>query len=69
MDKPFKKVAAEGVIPPKSKFRPESIYSDSFFVMTDNGIAIAYFNFEDSLWHIHHNDYATEVRYWLEEIE
>lgn len=43
-------------------------WSDSYFVMTDNGKAVAYYDFEMKDWMITQNNYATKVLYRLEDL-
>ena len=45
------------------------LWTKSVFVQSDNGIGIGYYDIEDKIWRIHHNDIATTAIYWLEEIE
>lgn len=69
----FRKVLASERIPEKDNsetlaIRP-SIYSKSVYVMTENGMTIAYYNHEENGWRSSERDNYTEVVYWLEEIE
>ena len=43
-----------------------SIYSKALFAMTDNGITVVYYDFEDEQWKSHERDMWTKVEYWLE---
>lgn len=69
MEKEYKKVKTEERLPPKTNNgRPsDDWWSDSYFVMTDNGKRIAYYNFQEEKWMITYDDNCTEVTYWLEE--
>lgn len=64
----YKKVDPKKRLPPKQTNGRSSDdwWSDSYFVMTDNGKRIAYYNFEDNEWKFHDNDNCTDVFYWLE---
>lgn len=65
----YKKVDPKKRLPPKTTDgRPsDDWWSNSYFVMTDNGKRIAYYNFKDKEWQFEHNDNCTGVVYWLEE--
>jgi hypothetical protein len=67
----YKAIDPNEKLPPKTTDGGPSDdwWSRSYFVMTDNGNAIAYYDFQKESWYIHHNDNATHVVYWLEKQE
>lgn len=67
----YRKVDPNEKLPPKNtNGRPsDDWWSDSYFVMTDNGKTIAYYNFKEEEWMFTYNDHSTKVLYWLEEYQ
>lgn len=43
--------------------------SNTVFVMTDNGLSIAYYDYEDGEWKDHNRDNYERVIYWLEKVK
>ncbi len=63
---PTKKLPEKSWVDPQYKTTQHNT-SNCVFVLTDNGIAVAYYDYEENEWKDYQRDNWTKVIYWLEE--
>ena len=67
----YKEINPLHELPPTNKklaIQPARI-SDEVFAVTDNGLTVAYYDYEEKVWRSAHRDNYSHVKYWLKKIK